>query len=237
MQRSASITLALGVLSVMWLGAGSASAAPFGPSAYVQQSDSPFAAIDFSSGYFYLENFEDHALNTPGVSGSPGGPTSIVFGSGSHDSVDADDGSIDGGSLAGDNWFNSGASVAFTFNAAVLGALPTHAGLVWTDGPFFTGVTFTAFGADGATAVCTLAGANCGRWLVRRPDGRRLILRLQRRRRNFPDRVRQRAWRRHRGRSRAGYGRTVAGTVPEPAGLALLGLGLALARRRLLGRA
>ena len=52
MQRSASTTLALGVLSVMWLGAGSAAAAPFGPSAYVQQSDSPFAALDFSGGYF-----------------------------------------------------------------------------------------------------------------------------------------------------------------------------------------
>jgi len=236
MQRSASTTLALGVLSVMWLGAGSAAAAPFGPSAYVQQSDSPFAALDFSGGYFYLEDFEDHALDTPGVSGSPGGPTSIAFGPTFHDSVDADDGSIDGGSLAGDSWFDRGASVAFTFDAGVLGALPTHAGLVWTDGPFLTGVTFTAFGSDGVTAVCTIVAPDVANSSFNGETAEDRFF----------------------GCSDAGgisrvqlvnalgggieadhvqYGRAVAETVPEPAGLALLGVGLALARRRLAGRA
>lgn len=144
------------------VGAGPATAAPFGPSNYVEAADSPFAAIDFSGGYFFLEDFEDHLLNTTGLSGTPGGVTSVVFGPGVHDSVDADDGTIDGSGLNGDSYFDSGASVTFSFSAAALGALPTYAGLVWTDGPFGTGVTFTAFGADGLTAVCTITAVNVG---------------------------------------------------------------------------
>jgi len=113
------------------------------------EPDSPFNGGSFA--YFYLETFEDHALNTPGVVGAPGGVTSVVFGPSIHDSVDADDGSIDGSGLRGDDWFsgNGAAGVRFTFDAGVLGHLPTHVGLVWTDGGFGTTVTFSAFGPSG----------------------------------------------------------------------------------------
>lgn len=144
--------------TMLALVATTAQAAPLGPSAYLQASDSPFSAIDFSSGYFFLENFEDHLLNTTGAAGLSGGPTSVVFGPLVHDSVDADDGAIDGSGLDGDSWFNGGASTGFSFSAAALGSLPTHAGLVWTDGPFRTSVTFTAYGADGTTVVCSVTG-------------------------------------------------------------------------------
>ena len=101
-------------------------------------SDSPFAA-DANAGnftYFHLETFEDHLLNTPGVSASAGGVTSVVFGPTIHDSVDGDDGTIDGSGLGGDSFFssNGSAGITFSFNAGVLGALPTHVGIVWTDG-------------------------------------------------------------------------------------------------------
>jgi hypothetical protein len=157
--RTRAIIMALAMLA---MATGAAHALPIGPSAYLQESDSPFAGIDFGTGYFFLENFEDHLLNTPGASGLTGGPTSVVFGPSVHDSVDADDGAIDGSGLLGDSWFNSGASTGFSFSAAVLGTLPTHAGLVWTDGPFGTGVTFNAYGADGTTLVCTASGASIG---------------------------------------------------------------------------
>ncbi len=123
--------------------------APGPTTAYLSFADSPFFGIDFSSGYFHLEDFEDAALNTPGVTGSPGGPTSVVFGPAIHDSVDADDGVIDGSGLAGDSWFSSSGAggVTFTFSAAILGALPTHAGVVWTDGA--GSITFEAFDALG----------------------------------------------------------------------------------------
>jgi hypothetical protein len=217
----------------LFVGVSPVAAAPFGPSAYVQASDSPFAAINFAGGYFFNETFEDHLLNTLGLSGSPGGVTSVVFGPTFHDSVDADDGTIDGASLLGDSWFNSGGTTAFSFNAGVLGSLPTYAGAVWTDGPFGTGVTFTAFGADNATVVCTIVAPNVGN-------------------NSFSGET---AEDRFFGCSDAGgiariqfvnsggggieidhvqYGRTGV-NVPEPAAAALLGLGLtvaALSRRR-----
>lgn len=145
------VALSLGATSV-------ASADAFGPTAYLQASDSPFAGLSFS--YFHLENFEDHVLNTPGATGVSGGVTSLVFGPGFHDSVDADDGAIDGSGLTGDSWFNGGASTGFSFSAASLGGLlPTHVGLVWTDGPFGTAVTFVAYGADDTTVVCSIPGS------------------------------------------------------------------------------
>ena len=157
--RTGTTMMALAMLAMT---AGTAHAAPIGPSAYLQASDSPFTGIDFSSGYFFLEDFEDHLLNTPGATGLSGGVTSVVFGPSIHDSVDADDGAIDGSGLLGDDWFNSGASTGFSFSEVVLGSLPTHAGLVWTDGPFRTGVTFNAYGADGTTVVCSASGAIIG---------------------------------------------------------------------------
>jgi hypothetical protein len=116
-----------------------------GPTPYLSAAASPFNPAGF--GYFHLENFEDHLLNTPGVSANTGGVTSVVFGPSSHDSVDADDGLIDGSGSLGDSFFTSvGATgVRFTFSAAALGSLPTSAGLVWTDGGG-TSVTFSAFG-------------------------------------------------------------------------------------------
>ena len=127
---------------------------PFGPTAYLQASDSPFAGLSFS--YFHLENFEDHSLNTPGLSASPGGVTSVVFGPTIHDSVDADDGAINGSGLLGDSYFSGTGSVTLLFDATVLGALPTHAGLVWTDGGFGTTVTFQAFdGSNNSLGIIT----------------------------------------------------------------------------------
>lgn len=116
---------------------------------YLSFADSPFFGGSF--GAFHLENFEDHLLNTPGVIGGPGGVTSVVFGSSIHDSVDADDGVIDGSGLLGDSYFSqAGASgVTFTFNAAVLGSLPTSAGIVWTDAGIGASVTLKAFGPGG----------------------------------------------------------------------------------------
>jgi len=125
-----------------------------GPSPYLSSADSPFNGGTFS--YFHLEDFEDGALNTPGVAASGG---IVLAASALTDSVDGDDGVIDGSGIAGHSWFskNSVSGMTFTFSAAVLGALPTHVGIVWTDvgvsspvngvGP----VTFEAFDATNAS--------------------------------------------------------------------------------------
>jgi len=119
------------------------------PTPYLSFADSPFAGGSF--GVFHLDNFEDHLLNTPGVSANAGGVTSVVFGPMIHDSVDADDGVIDGSGLNGDSYYSDfgAGGIRFTFSAAALGALPTSAGLVWTDAGAGSSVTFSAFGPGG----------------------------------------------------------------------------------------
>ncbi len=124
---------------------------------YVQASDSPFNGL--SLGYFYLEDFEDHSLNTPGVSANRGGPTSVIFGPSLHDSVDADDGVIDGSGLGGDSFFYSGGArgIEFSFDQSILGSLPTHVGIVWTDGN--NSIEFTAYDAVG-NSLGTISGSH-----------------------------------------------------------------------------
>ena len=148
--------LRTGLLALALAAAGSAHGQVLGPlggtgisGEYARASDSPFASVPFS--WFHLENFEDHLFNVPGVTASAGGVTSVVFGPSIHDSVDTDDSVLDGSGLAGDDYFSSSGSagITFSFSAAVLGALPTHAGVVWTDGAGST--TFEAFDHNGVS--------------------------------------------------------------------------------------
>ena len=117
-----------------------------GPTGYTSFNDSPLKAVDFSGGYFHLEDFEDNLLNVPGVTASAGAPTGP---GGLTDSVDEDDGAVDGSGTAGNSFFSgSGATgITFTFDEAALGSLPTHAGVVWTDGDGT--ISFEAFDGNG----------------------------------------------------------------------------------------
>ena len=69
---------------------------------YLSEADSPFNGYDFDS--FYLENFEDGLLNVPGVSASTG---SVVGPGGATDSVDGDDGTIDGSGTSGKSYLST----------------------------------------------------------------------------------------------------------------------------------
>lgn len=128
---------------------GALAATPLGPSPYLSSADSPFLGTSFN--YFYLENFEDGLFNVPGVTASTGG---IGYNNIYVDSVDADDGVIDGSGRAGHSLAIGAYAVelSFAFDAQVLGRLPTHAGLVWTDShPGYDTVTFTAYDANGVS--------------------------------------------------------------------------------------
>ena len=129
----------------------------FGPTPYLSSADSPFVGTSFD--YFYLEDFEDSLLNTPGVTASGSWNTNIQ--SAYTDSVDADDGAIDGSGTAGHSFFSqfTNTSLTITFNAAALGgSLPTHAGIVWTD----VGENYFAEGVFGPQPVTFSATNNIG---------------------------------------------------------------------------
>ncbi len=116
-----------------------------GPTSYSGFGSSPFAGETFS--WFYLEDFQDGLLNAPGLSANGG-----VFVGAPGSLSDSVEFTPNGGSA-----FNaSGATgLTFVFDSAVLGALPTHAGLVWTDGRGT--ITFEAFDASGIS-LGTLTG-------------------------------------------------------------------------------
>lgn len=105
---------------------------------------SPFAGLSFN--YFYLEDFEDGALNTPGVTLREFANTNLQ--TAFSDSVDGDDGVIDGFATGNTrSLYSNFATDTFTFDfsQSVLGTLPTHAGIVWTDvGRNFGGNPFPA---------------------------------------------------------------------------------------------
>jgi hypothetical protein len=223
-------------LCLLAASAGANAGTVLGPSAYLcfdtaaapagcGGHDSPFKNLSFS--YFFLETFEDHLLNVPGVTGSAGGVASVVFGPSIHDSVDADDGVIDGSGLNGDDWFSrsAAAGVTFTFDAGVLGSLPTDVGIVWTDGGPNATVTFIA--RDAANNIvcsissplgnnasnsgetdedrffgCISSGGIASIFISDSGGGGIELDHLQ-------------------------YGRAVVGTVPEPGSLALVALAIA----------
>ncbi len=148
-----SVLLASAVFGLIGLPALPAQAAGIGPTAYLSfAGDSPFASLPFT--YFYFENFEDHLLNTPGVTANTGFVTGTGFGGLIIDSVREDGGAtpcpVGTAPNPCDSYFSGTYPLTFTFSAAALGGfLPTHVGLVWTDGGIPTDVTFTAYGPAG----------------------------------------------------------------------------------------
>ena len=104
-----------------------------GPDPYLSEADKP---AGFLMGSHVVETFEDLSLDyglTVNI-GAPIPPSPNV------DSVDGDDGVIDGSGNGGASFFGFG-PVTFTFPAPV-----KEAGIVWTDAAAFASVTFEAFG-------------------------------------------------------------------------------------------
>jgi hypothetical protein len=106
---------------------------------YFGIAQSPFNGLPFT--YFHLDTFDAGSVTAPGVVATGG----AVVGPGSE--VD----SVEGPGDLGHSYFsgNSAAGVTFTFNAGVLGTLPTDVCIVWTDGDAPTR-TFQAFDASNA---------------------------------------------------------------------------------------
>ncbi len=130
------------------------------PIPYLSRADSPFNGVAFPS-YFHFEDWEDAVLDTPGVTASST-TLSSSFGPSLIDSVDGDDGAVNGScaktGATCDALFGNG-SITFTFDAAVLGALPSHVGLAWTDGASNCDAIFEAYdAADVLIGIKTAVG-------------------------------------------------------------------------------
>jgi alpha-tubulin suppressor-like RCC1 family protein len=124
-----------------------------GPIPYTSLADSPFSD-SVQAGNTEFEDFEDGLLNIAGVTASTG---TVVGPGGLTDSVDADDGSIDGSGTNGHDLFASpgSAGITFTFSPDASGQLPIRAGIVWTDGAGTT--TFQAFDSSN-TLIASING-------------------------------------------------------------------------------
>ena len=120
-------------------------------------NDSPFASEDFGTGYFHLEDFEDGLANSTGMTATGG---AVAINISIIDSVDEDTDGVNGSGLAGASYFSASGSagVGFSCDAGVLGLLPTHVGVVWTDGAFLNEVTFEAFDAANNSIGTLVAG-------------------------------------------------------------------------------
>jgi PEP-CTERM motif len=147
---------------------GPASAGSFGPSPYLSFNDSPFVPLLPSFSYFFLDTFENHLLSTPGVTAVGGQVTSTVPFSGTIiDSVRADGGPSTPCPQASapnpcDSFFNGNGTVTFVFDATALGGLPTHVGLVWTDGAPNSTVTFIVGGTSSLLGTIVAPGMGDG---------------------------------------------------------------------------
>ena len=135
---------------------------------YLSQADSPFDLSGLGTTFF-LEDFEDEVLDVPGVIASSTFELKIDGNEIFADSVDGDDGEIDGFGRAGyalapaNNDIGSSASgITFTFDPNELGGLPTEAGLVWTDGTPNDTIIFQAFDESGNVIGSGIEAPNIG---------------------------------------------------------------------------
>ena len=126
-----------------------------GPTPYLSFADSPFSSLSFS--YFHLEDHEDGFFNPTGATANTFSMFAVAPSGPFVDSVDGDVGAIDGSGTDGRSLGNGATSSwDFEFDDGVLGAYPTHAGIVWTDVGVaivngFDNVTFEAFDPFGAS--------------------------------------------------------------------------------------
>jgi hypothetical protein len=100
-----------------------ANATLVGPIPYRCFADYPSVRAAFSA--FPLEDFESDVLSES---------SAIVMPGPWNNASNLDGAGIEGSAGEGDTWFaSSDASITFTFSTALLGSLPTDAGLLWTD--------------------------------------------------------------------------------------------------------
>ena len=143
------LSTALSVVAVLAEPLGE-NATLIGPIHYHSFATSHFARASFA--YFHLEDFENDILDTFNVLAPHG---MVLQSAGLTAPPEAEDGSTDNSRVSRNTWYADGDSIlTFSFSKDLLGALPTDAGLIWTDMGLanvregFESVLFEAFDAS-----------------------------------------------------------------------------------------
>ncbi len=108
-----------------------------GSATFIYDEDTPYLSVDDSpflgASDFTMDDFEDGLVNILGVTIDGGGVRSP---SNFTDSVDADDGVIDGSGTDGHSYWQVHGIEGFSisFDEEALGGLPGQVGFAWTDG-------------------------------------------------------------------------------------------------------
>ena len=160
--RSLRYLLCTGVLLTCGLPLAANAATVFGPSPYLQTGDTP-ANFFCDQCDFFLEDFEDNELD-PFLTidnGSILAPMSMSGEASSvTDSVDGDDGTIDGSGNSGHSWFTGTDGVVDRTLTISFASTVTSAGFVFTDGDSQAdSFTLEAFDTDGNLLGTIDAGA------------------------------------------------------------------------------
>jgi hypothetical protein len=138
------VACALGVAILAFSGQSMAQAGLIGPILpYESFNDSPFKGLNFSSfELISMTNLPDGTFTVPGITVTAAGGVSVI---GPGFAID----SVDGQGNNGHSLFSGcgACGITFTFDSAVLGAFPTNAGIVWTDG--LRPIHFSAIDANG----------------------------------------------------------------------------------------
>ena len=123
----------------------------FGPTSYQSEWEVPDGFYEDCDGCTsVLETFEDNSLDYGISITAANGQILNPNGNfqGFSDSVDKDDGTIDGMGNAGFSYFSPSNTITVDF------PYPVHAaGLVWTDGDVSSSTTFEAYGPNGSLGV------------------------------------------------------------------------------------
>ena len=138
--------LAIGMLCGLLSAANAATS--FGPTPYLEEGDAP---ADFYCDLcpIHLEDFEDNVLD-PFLTIDNGSILLPNATSGTNvpvtDSVDGDDGSVDGTGISGHSWFTGAEGIVDRTLSITFDATVTSAGFVFTDGdPLSTSFMLEAF--------------------------------------------------------------------------------------------
>lgn len=135
---------------LMWVTAANG-ATLFGPTSYQSEWEVPDGFYTDCDGCTsVLETFEDNSLDYGITVTASNGQILNPNGAfqGFSDSVDKDDGTIDGMGNAGFSYFSPANTLTVEFPYPV-----DAAGVVWTDGDVSAATTFEAFGPDGSLGV------------------------------------------------------------------------------------